>query len=125
MDTLRLHLIDNVLGIGCRADDDRHGIDLLGVDDDGTVLFEVFHIASRLDLLEGHDEIRFTVFDHGGVDLFAEADIGDDGTAALAHSVHFGYFYVVAFIDQQSAEQLGSEQRTLSADADDHNILSH
>jgi hypothetical protein len=47
-------------------------------------------------------------------------DIGDDRAAALAHAVDFADLNGKALLKQHIAEDAAGEQRTLSADADDH-----
>ena len=120
---LRLQGLQHLVGIGCRARDDGHGIGLAVVDDDAAALAEAGCPTGGLQLLKGNDVVGLALVDDGGVYAVAVADVGDHAAAALAHAVDLGHLDVVALLQQQSAQKLTGQQAALAADTNDHDIF--
>ena len=122
-DSLRTNFFYEVVGIFCRARDDRHGVDLLRVCDDLSAVFKTAQPTRRLQNFKRNDKICLSFVDDGRVNFFAEAYISYDGATALAHAVHFRNFYVEALVQKQVPQNFAGEKRALPADADDDYIF--
>ena len=53
--------------------------------------------------------------------MLAITDVRDNGSAALAHAVYFGYFDVMPELHHGGAEQTAGQKCSLTADTDNHN----
>ena len=103
-----------------RAGNNRHRVDLLGIDDDLSALAQAAGIPGSLQLFKADDIVAFSFGHDRAIHLLTETHIGHDAAAALAHAVHFADLHIITFIRQQGSQQSGSQQASLSADADDH-----
>lgn len=109
----------DVFGILHRAQHHGDGIDAGRGHDGEAVLAEVRQAAERFEFLEREKNVPFALRDDGRIDLVPVADEADDGTAALAHPVYLVFLHVVARIEKGFADDLGSENNALAADAAD------
>ena len=92
-----LHLFHQLLRISGCTGNNRHRIDLLGVHNDLAAGLEILCPAGRLQQFKGNNKISFSFINDRRVYFLTKSYVCNNASSALAHSMNFGHFHIIAF----------------------------
>ena len=118
-----LHGLQATGGIFLLAGGDGEGVHLIVVDNGHARGLQKLGIAHGLHLLQGHEDIRLTPAEHGGIDLLAPADLGGHAAAPLGHAVDLALLDIVAGLHEAVGHDLGDQDGALTAYAAQQHTL--